>query len=79
MSPSADDRPVEVQPSVAPAPDEVALVHERLAEEHESAAESLSGDLAEAHRGAADKHMQAASEDRSQARTAGEEADTEHG
>jgi hypothetical protein len=53
-------------------------VHERFAEEHESAAESLSGDLAEARRGAADKHKQAAREDRVQAQTAREEADPEH-
>ena len=53
-------------------------MHERFAEEHESAAESLSGDLAEAHRGAADKHKQAACEDRAQAQAAREEADTEH-
>jgi hypothetical protein len=43
--------------------DEVALVHERFAEEHQSAAESLPDDLAEAHRGAADKHRQAASKE----------------
>jgi hypothetical protein len=46
MSGSADDRAAEGQPSAALHPDEVALVHERFAEEHEAAAESLSGDLA---------------------------------
>jgi hypothetical protein len=50
-------------------------VHELFAQEHEAAAESLSDDLAEAHSGAADKHLQAASEDRRQAQAAREEAD----
>ena len=77
MSGSADDRAAEGQPSAAPHPDELARVHERFAEEHEAAAESLSGDFAEAHRGAADKHEQAASEDRRQAQTARDEV-TEH-
>ena len=78
MSRSAYDRADEAGGSADLRPDEVALVHERFAEEHKAAAESLSGDLAEAHRGAADKHEQAASEDRRQAQTAREEAGTEH-
>jgi hypothetical protein len=78
MSPSAPDQDAEAQRAEALRKDELALVHEVFAEEHESAAESLSGDLAEAHRGAGDKHAQAATEDRRQAQTAREEADTEH-
>jgi hypothetical protein len=78
MSPSAPDQDAEAQRAEALRKDELAVVHEVFAEEHESAAESLSGDLAEAHRGAADKHAQAAREDRRQAQTGREEADTEH-
>ena len=74
----ADDQTAEAYRSEARRQDEVALVHERFAEEHESAAESLSGDLAEAHRGAVDKHTQAAREDRRQAQNAREQADAEH-
>jgi hypothetical protein len=77
MSRSSHDRGDEADSSAALHPDEVALVHERFAEEHEAAAESLSGDLAEAHRGAVDKHKQAAREDRAQAQNALEEADAE--
>jgi hypothetical protein len=74
----ADDQTAEAYRCEARRQDEVALVHERFAEEHESAAESLSGDLAEAHRGAVDKHKQAAREDRRQAQNAREQADAEH-
>ena len=74
MSGSADDRAAEGQPSAALHPDELARVHERFAEEHEAAAESLSDDLAEAHSGAVDKHLQAADEDRRRAQAAREEA-----
>ena len=77
MSRSAHDRDAEV-PCPEVHPDEVALVHERFAEEHESAAESLPDDLADAHLGAADKHRQAADEDRTQAQTARAEADADH-
>ena len=63
MSLSAPDQDAEAQRAEALRKDELALVHEVFAQEHESAAESLSGDLAEAHRGAADKHLQAADED----------------
>ena len=78
MSLSAPDQDAEAQRAEALRKDELALVHEVFAEEHESAAESLSGDLAEAHRGATDKHLQAADEDRSQAQTAREAADADH-
>ena len=78
MSLSAPDQDAEAQRAEALRKDELALVHEVFAEEHESAAESLSGDLAEAHRGAADKHLEAADEDRSQAQTAREEADADN-
>jgi hypothetical protein len=74
----ADDRNPEALRSVAQRQDELALVHEVFAEEHMAAAESLSGDLAEAHRGAVDKHKQAADEDRRQAQNAREEAEAEH-
>ena len=78
MSRSAHDWSAEGRRSAALRPDEVAPVHERLAEKHDSAAESMPDDDAEAHRGAADKHRQAAREDRRQAQTAHKEADTEH-
>jgi hypothetical protein len=75
MSLSAPDQDAEAQRAEALRKDELALVHEVFAQEHESAAESLSGDLAEAHRGAADKHEQAAREDHGQAQNAREEAE----
>ena len=74
----ADDQTAEAYRAEALRQDEVAVVHELFAEEHESAAESLSGDLAEAHRGAACKHLEAAHEDRVQAQNARDEADAEH-
>jgi hypothetical protein len=77
MSPSAPDEDAKAQRAEAQRKDELALVHEVFAEEHESAAESLSGDLAEAHRSALDKHKQAAGEDRRQAQDAREKADAE--
>ena len=70
----ADDRTAEALPSAAQRQDEIALVHELFAGEHDAAAESLSDDLAEAHSGAADKHLQAADEDRRRAQAAREEA-----
>ncbi|MEE2852038.1 MAG: hypothetical protein VX424_05200 [Actinomycetota bacterium] len=66
MTRSDDNRATEVSTLEAQRQDELAELHEVFAEEHESAAESLSGDLAAAHRGAAEKHEQAAREVRSQ-------------
>jgi hypothetical protein len=74
----AHDQSAEALRSEALRQDEVAAIHELFAEEHEAAAESLSGDFAEAHRGAADKHVEAAREDRRQAQAAREDADAEH-
>jgi hypothetical protein len=48
MSRCADDRAAEVSNSETQRQDELALVHEAFAEEHEAAAEELSGDLADA-------------------------------
>lgn len=78
MSVSAEDQDAEALRSAALRQDEIALVHEVFAAEHKSAAESLSGDLAEANLGAADKHLKAADEDRRQAQAAREEADADH-
>jgi len=66
MSRSANDRDAEV-PHPEVGPDELAAVHERFAEEHEAAADSLPDDLAEPHLGAAEKHREAAREDREEA------------
>jgi hypothetical protein len=74
----ADDQGAQALRSAALRQDEIALVHEVFAEEHEAAGESLSGDLAEAHLGAIDKHLQAADEGRAQAQAAREEADAKH-
>ena len=78
MSRGAADRADEILGSDAQRQDQLALVNEAFAEAHESAAESLDGDLAEAHRGAAHKHERAALADRAQAQSAREEVDAEH-